>query len=91
MAARVLKAYDQGSDVDPDVWEQDAPESERQDYRREVARIGIVVDVLRKREWDSTQRSSTLMGECVIRSLTIRRFECAGVHRWCQWMSAGTF
>lgn len=31
------------------------------------------------------------MGKCVSRSLTIRRFERAGVRRWCQWMSAGTF
>lgn len=49
-AARALKAYDQGTDVDPDVWEQDTPEAERQDYRREVARIAIVVDILRKRD-----------------------------------------
>lgn len=48
-AARALKAYDQGMDVDPDVWEQDTPEAERQDYRREATRIAIVFDVLRKR------------------------------------------
>ncbi|POH72164.1 hypothetical protein [Arthrobacter glacialis] len=29
-AARALKAYDQGSEVDPDVWDQDTPEVERQ-------------------------------------------------------------
>ena len=51
-AARALKASDQGSEIDPDVWEQDTPESERQDYRREVARIAIVVDILRKQEED---------------------------------------
>lgn len=48
-AARALKAYDLGTDVDPDVWEQDTPESERQDYRRDAARIAIVVDILRRR------------------------------------------
>jgi hypothetical protein len=48
-AARALKAYDLGMDVGPDVWEQDTPEAERQDYRREAARIAIVVDILRKR------------------------------------------
>lgn len=58
-AARALKAYDQGSDVDPEVWEHDTPEVERQDYRREVARIAIVVDILRKHEEDRHKASST--------------------------------
>ena len=52
-AARALKADDQGSDIDPEVWEHDTPEAERQDYRREAARIAIVVDILRKNELDS--------------------------------------
>ena len=45
-AARALKAYDQGTDMDTVVWEQDTPEAERQDYRREAARIAIVVEIL---------------------------------------------
>lgn len=49
-AARALKAYDQGADVEPQVWEHDTPDAERQDYRREVARIAIVLDILRKKE-----------------------------------------
>ena len=58
-AARALKAYDQGSDIDPDVWDQDTPEVERQDYRREVARIAIVVDILRKHEEGPRNHPST--------------------------------
>ena len=49
-AARALMAYDQGTDVDPTVWSQDTPEAERADYRREVARIAIVLDILRKKD-----------------------------------------
>lgn len=49
-AARALKVYDLGADVEPEVWEQDTPDAERQDYRREVARIAIVLDILRKKE-----------------------------------------
>lgn len=49
-AAQALMAYDQGADVDPNVWSQDTPEAERQDYRREAARIAIVLDILRKKD-----------------------------------------
>lgn len=55
-AARALMAYDQGADVDPEVWGEDTPEAERQEYRREAARIAIVLDVLRKREGDTSAR-----------------------------------
>ena len=55
-AARALMAYDQGVDVEPEVWEHDTPEAERQDYRREVARIALVVDILNKgQRWHGTQ------------------------------------
>ncbi len=49
-AARALTSYDQGAEVEPEVWSNDTPEAERQDYRREAARIAIVIDILHRKE-----------------------------------------
>lgn len=48
-AAAAWMAYDMGEEVDPAVWEHETPDVERQDYRREAARIAIVLDVLTKK------------------------------------------
>ena len=41
-------AYDQGADVEPDVGERGAPDTEHQNARREAARIAIVLDIFRQ-------------------------------------------
>ena len=45
-AARRLCSYDQGHDIDPEVWANDTPESERQDYRSEAYRYALVAEVM---------------------------------------------
>lgn len=45
-AARRLCSYDQGHDIDPEVWANDTPESERQEYRSEAYRYALVAEVM---------------------------------------------
>lgn len=45
-AARLLCSHDQGQEIEPEVWANDTPETEREDYRREAYRYALVASVM---------------------------------------------
>lgn len=45
-AARLLCSFDQGQEIEPDVWANDTPEAELNEYRREAYRYALVAAVM---------------------------------------------